>query len=460
MTMRTFSVFSFALLLALSGSAATLKVEVSRNGFTGPIEIAVAPRVDGMLPEWSATKPLAPGESVVTFPHLAEGLYIVLASGPQPLQRLSAKANVGAAGSTVHLVIPKTNTEVRVTLAGKPLARAGIALTHDELRWRMDVETDEDGRYAGPFWEPAVYSASVTRDRGSAPHLVDITLSPAPLTINVPDRQVTGRVLTEDGKPLAGAQVTLRSETTVSILTVRTQSGPDGRFEFPGVREGAQTLAARAPSYLNSDAVMFELRGASAQHSADLVLTRGEPRTVRVVDARGAAIAAATLLTSCDGHVKSMAVTDAEGRADVAVPGAGSCAIYALPKEGSIAVSRFEGSKELLIRVPDGSSSLRLELKSEAGMAFSDLTLLMRIDGMVVPPEIARLLASRGFPLMTNEEGKVSLARIPPGTYEFWPYRTASEGQMIYEVSSEIAAPISVRVLTGENNATVRFKAR
>ncbi|HYI11561.1 MAG TPA: carboxypeptidase-like regulatory domain-containing protein [Thermoanaerobaculia bacterium] len=457
--MRTFAVPSFALLLTLSASAATLKVEVNRNGFTGPIEIAVAPRVEGRPPEWSAAKTLAAGKSVVTFPHLAEGLYLVLASGQQPLQRLSAKANLGAAGSTLRLVVPKTQTALSVTLADEPLARAGISLTHDELRWRMDVETDEDGHFAGPFWEPGVYSAGVTRDRSSAPHFVDVRLSSTPLTINVPDRHVTGRVLTGEGKPLADAQVTLRSETTVSTLTTRTKSAPDGHFEFFGVREGAHTLAARAPSWLDSDAARFELRG-STRHSADLVLARGEPRTVRVVDASDAAIAGATLLTSCDGHVKSTAVTNAEGRADVAVPAAASCTIYVLPKEGSIAAGRFEGPQQLLIRVPDGSSSLHLALKSEAGAAFPDLRLLMRIDGTVVPPEIARLLANRGFPLMTDGEGSIALARIPPGTYEFWPYRTASEGQMIYEVSAEIAAPISVKVLTGENSATIRFKAR
>lgn len=457
--MRAFLVSS-ALLLTFSASAATLTVEVSRNGFTGPIEVAVAPRVDGKPPEWSATKTLAAGKRAVTFPQLSEGLYLVLASGPQSLQRLSAKVNVGAAGSTVRLEVPETKTAVSVMLAGEPLPGARIVLTHEELRWHTDVEMDQHGRFAGALWEPGVYSASVTRHPASAPHLTDVTLSPEPLAIDVPNRHVTGRVTSDDGKPLGGALVMLRSETAESTLTLRTSSAPDGRFEFFGTREAAHTLSARAPSYLNSDAAVFELRGASAQHSADLVLTQGEPRTVRVVDARDAAIAGATLLISCDGHVKLTAVTNGEGAADVAVPTGASCAVFALPRDGSIGVGRFESPKHLLIHVPDGSSSLRLALQSEAGVAFPDLSLLMRIDGVVVPPEIARLLASRGFSLMTNQEGSISLARIPPGTYEFWPYRTATEGRMIYEVASDIAAPIAVKVLTGENNATVRFKAR
>jgi Carboxypeptidase regulatory-like domain len=458
MTMRTFAAAA-TLLLTLSASAATLHVEVSRNGFTGPLEIAVAPRIEGPALQWAARKTLAAGRSSVAFPDMAPGLYVVLASGPQPLQRLSARPNLGSGGGTVHLAIPKTETAVHVTLAGKPLPRATVALNHHELQWRTDLETDEQGRFAGAVWEPGRYWASVSRGRGSAPHYTQVTLSPGPLTIDVPDRHVSGRVLTEEGKPITGAQVDLRSETEESTRNIRTASGADGRFEFLGVREGAFTLTAVAPSRLHSDAAMFDLRG-TTHHTADLVLTRGEPRAVRVVDARDAAIAGATLFTACGGHVKSTAVTSADGRAEVAVPASGSCTIYVLPKEGSIAAARFEGPSPLLVRVPDGASSLRLALQSEGGTVFDGLMLLMRMDGTIVPPEIARRLASQGFSLTTGDDGTVTLTRIPPGTYEFWPYRTAPEGQTIHDAAAELKAPISIEVLAGENNATVRFKAR
>jgi Carboxypeptidase regulatory-like domain len=456
--MRTFLLFAFALLLHGTASAATLKVEVSRHGFTGPIEVSVAPRVDGKAPEWTATKTLTGARSALSF-DVPAGLYVVMTSGPQPLQRLSAKANVGSDGSTLRLAIPRAKTEVRATLAGEPIPHAEITFTHDELRWHTEVETGEDGRFTGELWEPGIYTAGVRHEPASAPHSVDVSLAPKQITIDVPDRHVRGRVLA-GGKPLAGAIVQLRSETSESTRTQRTHSAPDGRFEFFGVGEGSLTLTARATSYLDSDAVELELRGAKGERSVDFELTRGEPRAVRVVDARGTPIAGALLIGSCDSHVKSTAFTSAEGRADVALPRGASCAIYAVPKEGSIAVERVEGAKPLLIRVPEGTSSLRLALKSEAGEVFSALSLLMRINGVTVPPSIARLLGSRGFPLVTNEEGSIALQRIPPGTYEFWPYRTSAEGQMLYETATEFDAPIAVKVLTGENNATVRFQAR
>jgi hypothetical protein len=459
MTMRAFFVFAFVLLLDPMASAATLKVEVSRQGFTGPIQVAVAPREDGKPPQWSVTKTLEAGQSAVSFDGMTAGLYVVLASGPQPLQRLSAKANLGTDGSTLRLVLPRSSTVLRVTLAGQPLAGAGIALTHGALRWNTEVVTGDDGRFTGELWEPGLYTASVTRDRTSGPHSLEVSLSAKQVTIDVPDRHVTGRVVA-GGKPLAGAIVLLRSENGEQTLTVRTRTTADGRFAFFGVREGALTLTARAPSYLDSDAATFELRGSPARHSVDLELTRGEPRAVRVVDPHDAPIAGATLITSCDGHLKSMAATNAEGSADVALPGGASCAIYVLPKEGSIALAPVKGSEPLRIRVAEGTSSLRLALKSEAGEPFADMILLMRIDGVVVPPAIARLLGSRGFPLMTDDKGTISLPHIPPGTYDFWPYRTSAEGQMLYETATEFDAPISLTVLTGENNATIRFQAR
>lgn len=456
--MRTLMLSLLALTLPLS--AATLQVDVARNGFAGPLDVAIATRIEGAPPIWSAPKRVASDQSSVTFPDLAAGLYLVLVQGPQPLQRLGASANVGSAGSKLRLEIPNTQTAMRVTLGGQPLARAEVELVQDEWRWTTAFETGEDGRFAGALWQPGKYTARVQQDRSSAPHITDVVVSAQPLTIDVPDRHIVGRILGDDGKPLGGATVSLRTESGHATLTVRTTSAPDGRFEFFGVREGAHAVTARAPSYLNSDAVAFELRGAKAQHAVDLKLTHGTQRSIEVIDGRGDVIANATLLAACDGHIKSTTVTNAAGQANVALPTSGSCVVYALPKEGSIGIARVEKAKNLVIRVPAGASLLRLALKSEAGDAFSGLSLLMRVDGTVVPPAIGRQLATRGLSLVTDDDGGIALGSIPPGTYEFWPYRTEAEGQLIYEVAAESTAPIRVNVAAGANNATVKFKAR
>jgi hypothetical protein len=98
-------------------------------------------------------------------------------------------------------------------------------------------------------------------------------------------------------------------------------------------------------------------------------------------------------------------------------------------------------------------------LKAESGETFSDIWLLMRIDGTVVPPAVSQQLFTRGLRLKTNAEGSISLARIPPGIYDFWPYRSEAEGQMLYDAAWVIAAPISLDVVSGENSAIVRLRA-
>ncbi len=457
--MRTL-VLSSLLVLSLSASAADLRIAVDRNGFTGPLELMLAPRVDGAPPQWSASKTIAAAESTATFTGLAEGLYLVLARGPQPLQRLSAKANVGSSGGALRLTLPKGKTSLRVTLAGRPVARAAVLLTEEELLWDTRLEAGDDGRFVGALWHPGAYTASVSRDRAAAPYVAEVALSAEPLTIDVPDRLVSGRVVGEDGRPIAGAKVILRTQADHLTLTAGTSSGPDGRFEFFGVREGAQALRAKAPSWLDSDVASFELLGASARRSLDLRLARGTQRTVRVLDTYSDPVDGAMLFAACDGHIKSTALTDEQGRAEVALPDAGGCSIYALPKEGSLAVAQVAGKGPLVVRVRAGSSSLKLALKSESGQAFSDMWLLMRIDGTIVPPAISQQLFTRGVRLMTNGEGSISLAHIAPGTYDFWPYRSEAEGQMLYDTGWMMAAPISLDVVNGENSATVRLKAR
>src|SRR6185436_19929832 len=282
------------------------------------IEMVLAPRVEGTPPQWSASKTMDAPESTATFTGLPEGLYLVLARGPQPLQRLSAKANVGTNGGALRLTLPKGRTSLRVTLAGRPVAHAAVLLTEDELLWDTRLEVGDDGRFEGALWQPGAYTASVWRERDAAPHLADVALSAKPLIIDVPDRLVIGRVVGEDGRPIGGATVLLRTQGDHATLTARTSSASDGRFEFFGVREGAQALWAKAPSYLNSDVTNFEIQSTPARHALDLRIARGTQRTVRLVDTHSGPVGDAMLFAACNGHVKSTALTDEQGRAEVA----------------------------------------------------------------------------------------------------------------------------------------------
>jgi hypothetical protein len=448
-------------LLALLGcttvAAGTLHVKLDRNGFTGPVDVAVGSREETAAPRWIATRTLTAKQSSATFEELQPGLFMVLVRGSQPLQRISTPIAVGNAPVTTRLKIPRNTLTMQVLLGGKPLPNASLTLQHDALLWTTDVETDARGGFRGESWESGKFLGKVWRDRTTAGHVVDIVLPErGAVSVDVPDRHVRGRVVDEHGKVIPGAFVILRSATGEVTQSLRVAARADGTFEFFGVAAGAHILSARAPSHLNSDAVTFDVTPGSGSREFEIALAHGEQRELKVVDSHGDAVAGATLVAACGGNVKSIAVTDDTGSAPLGTPPGVPCSFYALPREGSLATAHTEGT----VRVPDAASSLRLQLVTDTNEPLGDVSLLMRVNGELIPPAVGRQFAMRGFDLTTAADGSVSLARIPAGTYEFWPYRGEAEGLMLYELAGDMAAPITLQVKTGANEAKVKLRKR
>jgi hypothetical protein len=454
--MRTLHILP-TLLLATTLAAGTLRVEIDRNGVAGPLDVAVGTREETAAPKWIATRTLTAKQSSASFEELQPGLFTVLVRGAQPLQCISTPISVGNSPVTTRLKIPRNVLTLQVLLGGKPLPNASLSLQHDALLWTTEVETDPRGTFKGESWESARFLGKVWRDRSTAGHVIDVLLPErGSLTIDVPDRHVRGRVVDEQGDVIPEAVVILRTATGDVTQSLRTSTRPDGTFEFFGVEAGAQILSARAPSHLNSDALTFELASDSQTREVELKLAYGEQRELKVVDAHGEAIAGATLVAACGGNVKSTAVTNHTGSAPLATPQGVRCSFYALPREGSLAAIHTQGT----VRVPAAVSSLRLQLLTDSNEPLGDVSLLMRVNGEMIPPAVGRQFALRGFDLTTGEDGTMSLARIPSGTYEFWPYRGEAEGLMLYELAGDMAAPITLTVKTGENEARIKLRKR
>ncbi|HYK01576.1 MAG TPA: carboxypeptidase-like regulatory domain-containing protein [Thermoanaerobaculia bacterium] len=445
------------LFLSTTLAAGTLRVEIDRNGFAGPLDVAVGTREETTAPKWIATRTLAAKQSSAAFEELQPGLFTVLVRGPKPLQRISTPISVGNSPVTTRLKIPRRVLTMQVLLGGKPLPNASLTLQHDALLWTTVVETDARGAFKGESWETARFLGKVWRDRSTAGHVIDVLLPErGSLTIDVPDRHVRGRVVDEQGEVIPNAVVILRTASGEVTQSLRTATRPDGTFEFFGVEAGAQILSARASSHLNSDVLTFELAPDSKTREFELALAHGEQQELRVVDSYGDGIAGATLIAACGGNVKSTAVTDATGRAPLATPSGVPCSFYALPREGSLAAAHTHGT----VRVPEAASSLRLQLLTDANEPLSDVSLLMRVNGEMIPPAVGRQFALRGFDLTTAADGTVWLRRIPSGTYEFWPYRGDAEGLMLYELAGDMAAPITLTVKTGDNEAKIKLRKR
>jgi hypothetical protein len=85
-----------------------------------------------------------------------------------------------------------------------------------------------------------------------------------------------------------------------------------------------------------------------------------------------------------------------------------------------------------------------------------EVAFVMRYNGEVVPQAVVRELGV----LYTDGDGLARLPRVPPGFYEFWPYRTEHEMASILETADAVDPPIRLYAKVGENRVTVRFERR
>jgi protocatechuate 3,4-dioxygenase beta subunit len=99
---------------------------------------------------------------------------------------------------------------------------------------------------------------------------------------------VRGAVKDEEGRPLAGAEVTLSSARTIRANRggvqmsfigpgnqVRRETGADGRFEFRGLKAGDYTVSARRPGFSRATVDPVSLAESRAGEPVELVLKPG-----------------------------------------------------------------------------------------------------------------------------------------------------------------------------------------
>jgi hypothetical protein len=93
------------------------------------------------------------------------------------------------------------------------------------------------------------------------------------------------------------------------------------------------------------------------------------------------------------------------------------------------------------------------------GTAVPEVAFMMRFNGEVVPAEVVReMQAHQGVRLTTDDAGLARLPNVPPGFYEFWPFRTEDEVAAILDTA--FAPPVGFNARVGENRVTVRFAKR
>ena len=454
-------------------AAAAGSIEATIRGTTQPLEVHLLLR--DAADNWKAVarRSLPPETRRVRFEDLDAGVYQILVRGPMPTEHLATKVGIGRTDErrTTITIEPFVLTG-HVTLGGTDLGAGGLLLKHREFHSRSEIVLAPDGTFRVPFWQRGTFSYAV---RGPAlptaySHSTELDgASPSTLDIDIPDGRIRGIVRDlQSGQPVDGALVSLQTNAGDGEEHARLTTGPDGQFDFVGIKHGSHTVRVDAPRYLEPEAVRFELTGAARLRELDLRLDPGRPLPVVVVADGYVPAANANVFVVADAKLRARVTTDEDGRAVVPLPAGEAATLFVVAEEGPFAMMRVprrdpdgDDRQRLQIHLPSSASSLLIRAQTTDGKAMPPFSLLLRYNGEFLPTELAQALAEvQGLRLATGDDSEAHLSNIPSGSYEFWPYRSEAEAESIVAAGSTFLAPIQVNVRMGKNEVAVKFASR
>jgi hypothetical protein len=464
----------FLLLMMLGADAAPAaapagSIEATIRGTTQPLEVQLLLRDDADNWKAVARKSLPAKTRRVRFDGLEAGVYQILVHGPSATEHLATKVGIGRTDTRrTTITIEPFVLAGRVTLGGTELGAGGLLLRHREFHSRAEILLGPDGTFRVPFWQRGTFSYGVRGPALPTAYSYATELegpSPGPLVIDIPDGRISGILRdAKSGRPVAGATVALQTNIDDSEEHVRLTTGPEGGFNFVGIKHGSHIVRIHAPLYLEPEPIAFALTDAAPLRELDLRLDPGRAVPIVVIDKEYDPVANAKVFVVADSKLRARGATDEDGRASVPVPAGEPATLFVVPEEGPFAMMRVprNGAKgRLEIYLPSLTSSLLIRAQTTDGKTMPPFSLLMRYDGELVPPELAEELAEvQGLRLATGPDGEAHLRNIPSGSYEFWPYRSAAEAESIVAAGSTFLAPIQVNVRMGENKIAVKFASR
>lgn len=453
--------------LAHGGS---LRVRFARGAEKGPLTVRIARRADNpALTRLLGVKTVSAGGNSVVFDDLDAGTHLVLVEGDEPMKRLRT-LGVVASGETrmTRVEIPRGFVYGKFTVGGRPLANAGVVLTHTTEAWSARFRTKADGTYGGATWRRGEFDVAVSIGGADAMTVGTLVIPDWTTTANfdVVDRVVTGHVTTSGGAPAPNVVVALESQGPPRRV-IRKATDANGAFSYIAVPAGRQILRiVAAEGFLRADPIDFAIAENETHRELDVSLKNGFRRTVEVVDHHDQPRDGATILCLAGGEIRSSATTNERGRAEIDTPPDGDATLYVIPREGSLAVQRVakaldDDRHRIRVRVPPAGAAIDLLAKSTDGAALAEVAFMMRFNGEVVPPEVVHeMRLHQGATLLTDEEGRARLPNVPPGLYEFWPFRSDDEVAAILDTAVALEPPIRLDARSGENRVTVRFERR
>lgn len=373
------------------------------------------------------------------------GVGVVLSSGATIAGRVLWPDGRPAAGATV-VAIPSREDAL---VAPFPLHGVGA---------RVATDVDGNFRLAGLEREPhtvtvlvserldrtarksrrVAWTARATGLRVPAEN-VELVLSPGSV--------VRGRVVDDDGEPVANAEVVANPDASAhtddSARSVTADAS--GRFELEAVRDGGWHAVARRPSAAFSEPVSFVVEAPDVPEVV-IVVPRSARIAGRVLDASGVPVAGAVVDLEAGGPGEKRSwVPDGASAAD------GTFAVDGLPP-GLVRVrARKDGyarSIEVVVELDASEPTSGVDLVLRAGGTIEGVVLAA--DGTPIPVETVHMSRDDMWPtpsVRTDERGRFRFEHVEPG--KVWLSR-----------AGELVLPWTVEPTVVEDGATSRVELR
>jgi uncharacterized GH25 family protein len=329
----------------------------------------------------------------------AEPVRIVLQPTSSVSGRVLGKDGKGISGARVTL-----NEMISMSFGGRSMMRPA--------NWKPGV-TDEDGGFSFSGVAPGTVEVRAEAVRHQAAELKGLETKPgqelAGVELVLPvASSVEGRVVSPDGRPVPGAEVSVVSADSAAGFAfpdLSAQTDGDGRYVLDGVSPGPRTLEARAEGYRRG---VRDLEVKEGDTTADFTLESGFAVSGRVVDEAGNPVVSAQLLLiagrSFADVLSALSGPDGAFHFDGVQTGtfrltARKAGYAANPQGDTVTVS--------------SASVSGLEIKLAAGGSLTG-----KITGVDFS-QLSRVLvvANGGRPGQLDADGIYRILNVPPGNY-------------------------------------------
>ncbi len=323
--------------------------------------------------------------------------------------------------------------------SGEPVSGAEVEL-RSTLMWsaRTDVEGVAVLSGVGPGWRTLAVRAD-----GYAPASRMITQAPSSADKEVEIQlargaSVAGRVLSGQGKPIAGARVWATSVSEpFPVIDPRLDAvvtREDGTWRMAALPAGSFRFSAAAASYAETTSAPFVFDGGTPRDDVELRMDEGGTIAGRVVDLQGAPVAGATVRATGVGRVwwglARETATDASG----------AFRLSGLPRRRfEIVARKADAASELAI----ADLATKTEVDATISLAIAGAIAGVVVDGERDPVADARVMIepvwtggrdersrwwARGIPMASaGRDGAFRIGGLPAGNYRVRASRPGAE---------------------------------